>query len=278
MNRPILQRFIATSSKVFKPSSRFSTSSTCSQKQKWSYFQGPSDTPLLGVTIGQGLEQRVDLNPDKEAVIFSTGNFRKTFEQLLEETDQLAAGLLELGIKRGDRVGIWGPNSIEWILTQYATARAGIILVNINPLYRPDELQYALKKVGCRALIMAEELKGQNYYDIVFQLVPELARADSGGHIQSHLLPDLKRVIMMGDKEYQGALKFSDVMEAATNKRRTEILDLQSKLQFDDPINIQFTSGTTGTPKGATLSHHNIMNNSFFTGHILGYHEMVTQH
>ncbi|CAG2247723.1 ACSF2 [Mytilus edulis] len=277
MNRPILKRLIATTSQVSKLSGRFSTRSTCSQKEKLSYFQGPSETPLLGITIGQGLEQRVDLNPDKEAVIFSTGNVRKTFGQLLEETDQLAAGLLELGIKRGDRVGIWGPNSIEWILTQYATARAGIILVNINPLYRPDELQYALEKVGCTAVIMAEEFKGQNYYDNLFQLVPELARTDNDGHIKSHLLPDLKRVIMMGDKKYQGALKFSEVMEAATSKRRTELLDLQSKLQFDDPINIQFTSGTTGTPKGATLSHHNIMNNSYFTGRRLGYHEMETR-
>ena len=166
---------------------RFSTSCVVRQKEILSYFHGPSDTPLLGVTIGQALERRVDIHPDKEAVVFCTDDVRKTFYQLLDESDELAAGLLELGIKRGDRVGIWGPNSIEWILTQYATARAGIILVNINPLYRPHELEYALKKVDCKALIMAEEFKGQNYYDIIFQLIPELSRNEEGGHIRSHL-------------------------------------------------------------------------------------------
>ncbi|XP_052077607.1 medium-chain acyl-CoA ligase ACSF2, mitochondrial-like [Mytilus californianus] len=245
-------------------------------KQKWSYAHGPSDTPLLGSTIGQALQDWTELRPDKEAAVFCKGNIRKTFQQILEESDQLAAGLLELGIKRGDRVGIWGPNSIEWILTQYATARAGIILVNINPMYIANEMQYVLEQTGCKAIIAAEEFKGHDYYDILFHLIPELARCEDG-FIKSHRLPELETVIMIGEKKHQGTLKFSSVLEAGTSKRKAEIMDLQKRLQFDDPINIQFTSGTTGSPKGATLSHHNILNNSYFIGRRLGYHEKETR-
>lgn len=251
-------------------------SASAGQKQRWSYAHGPSDAPLLGSTIGQALQDWVELRPSKEAAVFCTGNIRKTFQQILEESDQLAAGLLELGIKRGDRVGIWGPNSIEWILTQYATARAGIILVNINPLYRANELEYVLEKVGCKAIIAADEFKGHDYYETLFHLIPELARCKDG-FVESHRLPELETVIMMGEKKHEGALKFSSVLEAGTSKRRKEIMDLQSKLQFDDPINVQFTSGTTGSPKGATLSHHNILNNSYFIGRRLGYHERETK-
>ncbi|CAG2247729.1 ACSF2 [Mytilus edulis] len=245
-------------------------------KQKWSYAHGPSDTPLLGSTIGQALQDWTELRPDKEAAIFCKGNIRKTFQQILEESDQFAAGLLELGIKRGDRVGIWGPNSIEWILTQYATARAGIILVNINPMYIANEMEYVLQQTGCKAIIAAEEFKGHDYYEILFHLIPELARCEDG-FVKSHRLPDLETVIMIGEKKHQGTLKFSSVLEAGTSKRKAEIMDLQKRLQFDDPINIQFTSGTTGSPKGATLSHHNILNNSYFIGRRLGYHEKETR-
>ncbi|XP_048773369.1 medium-chain acyl-CoA ligase ACSF2, mitochondrial-like [Ostrea edulis] len=245
-------------------------SSTSSSKLQWSYAHGPGDTPLLGATIGQLLQQRTERHPDKTAVVFSATGDRLSFSELLDQADQLAAGLLTLGVKKGDRVGIWGPNSLEWVITQYATARAGIILVNINPQYRPSELEFTLKKVGCKVLIAAEEFKGQSYYEYLFHLVPELA-SSSTAQVHSHLLPDLKHIIMMGNKSHSGTLNFNDIMMAGTNENRAEILNLQNKVQFDEPINIQFTSGTTGNPKGATLSHHNIVNNSYFIAKRLNY-------
>ncbi|KAK3099774.1 hypothetical protein FSP39_009474 [Pinctada imbricata] len=228
---------------------------------------------MLGVTIGQRLQDKAETTPDKEALVLCLQNERRTFSQLLNEVDKFAAGLLELGIQRGDRVGIWGPNSLEWILTQYATARIGAILVNINPLYRQYELEYALRKVGCKALVAAEGFKDLDYYNLIFHLVPELATHKPGA-IKSHLLPDLKTIIMMGEKSHPGTFRFCDILEAGTSKQRAEIMDLQDKLQFDDPINIQFTSGTTGSPKGATLTHHNILNNSYFMGFRLNLHTL----
>ncbi|XP_062582917.1 medium-chain acyl-CoA ligase ACSF2, mitochondrial-like isoform X1 [Saccostrea cucullata] len=251
-----------------------STSST--DKLQWSYTQGPGDVPLLGATIGQLLQQRAERHPDKTAVVFSGSGDRLTFSELLEQADQLAAGLLSLGVKKGDRVGIWGPNMMEWVVTQYATARAGIILVNINPQYRPEELEFTLNKVGCKVLIAAEEFKRQSYYETLFYLVPELA-ATKTGQIHSHLLPHLKHIIMMGNNSYSGTIKYNELMKAGTNKDRTEIQNLQTKHQFDEPINIQFTSGTTGNPKGATLSHHNIVNNSYFVAKRLNYDKEDTR-
>lgn len=247
-------------------------SATTRKHLEWSYVQGTADIPLRGITIGNLLQQQTEKTPDREAYVFPSAGIRKTFSQLLDESDTLAAGLLSLGLKKGDRVGIWGPNSYEWVLTQYATARAGLILVNINPLYRQFELQYAIEKVQLKAIIAAEQFKDQHYYNILFELVPELA-SHKPESLRSHLLPYLKHVIMMGDKKHAGAHQFSEILAAATDKNKTAIKDFQTKLQFDDPINIQFTSGTTGYPKGATLTHHNIVNNSYFTGFRLGYHE-----
>ncbi|XP_048240735.1 medium-chain acyl-CoA ligase ACSF2, mitochondrial-like [Haliotis rufescens] len=251
-------------------------SHTALEKLTFSYAHGASSTPLFGETIGKRLQHQAEINPDNEAIVFSRDNVRRTISQLLDQADQLAAGLLQLGVGRGERVGIWGPNSLEWVLTQYATARAGIILVNINPQYKEQELEYALNKVGCKALIAAPGFKDVDYYQLLFKIIPELATAPPGD-IHSHILPQFKMLIMIGDHQYRGALKFSDVMEAGTSKDRAAILDLQRRLQFDDPINIQFTSGTTGFPKGATLSHHNILNNSYMVGQRLGYHQRETR-
>ncbi|XP_046554256.1 medium-chain acyl-CoA ligase ACSF2, mitochondrial-like [Haliotis rubra] len=251
-------------------------SHTAVEKLTLSYTHGASSTPLFGVTIGKRLQHQAEINPDKDAVVFIRENVRRTIAQLLDEADQLAAGLLQLGVRRGERVGIWGPNSLEWVVTQYATARAGIILVNINPQYREKELEYALNKVGCKALIAAPGYKDMDYYQLLYSIIPELATAHPGD-IHSHILPQLKLLIMMGDDQYRGALKFSQVMEAGTSKDRAAILDLQNRLQFDDPVNVQFTSGTTSFPKGATLSHHNILNNSYLVGQRLDYHQRETR-
>lgn len=250
---------------------RYNTSRSTTKHLKWSYTQGPADIALRGITVGNLLQQQADKTPDREAYIFCSTGIRKTFSQLLDESDTLAAGLLSLGLKKGDRVGIWGPNSYEWILTQYATARAGLILVNINPLYKSLELQYVLEKVQCSAIIVSEKFKDQHYYNILFKLVPEMATQKSGS-LHSHELPTLKHVITMGKQKYPGAFQFGELLDVASTRAKRAIKDFQNKLQFDDPINIQFTSGTTGYPKGATLSHHNIVNNSYFTGLRLNYH------
>ncbi|KAK3738072.1 hypothetical protein RRG08_064975 [Elysia crispata] len=250
----------------------FHTSGQCQPHQKWSYIHGPSSVPLLGVTIGRALQDKTSKHPDKPAAIFRQENVQFSFQELLEKADQLAAGLRRLGINKGDRLGIWGPNTSEWVLTQYATARAGIIMVNINPSYRLNELKFALKKSGCKAIIAAPGFKDTDYFVMLRSVLPELDNHKAGASLESEELPDLKHVIAY-DNNQDGVLSLEDIMSSSTSSEIKEIFDLQDKLQFDDPINIQFTSGTTGNPKGACLSHHNIMNNSYFVGLRCGYHE-----
>ncbi|HEX4097003.1 MAG TPA: AMP-binding protein, partial [Caulobacteraceae bacterium] len=181
----------------------------------------------------------------------------------------LAAGLLALGLERGDRVGIWAPNCAEWMVTQYATAKAGMVLVTINPAYRPREVEYALGKVGCRALVTAVRHKSSEYLDMLRQLAPELASA-APGQLRAERLPNLKLVVTLGETPYPGCLPFSAALRAGDAAARQRAAELATQLQFDDAINIQFTSGTTGAPKGATLSHHNILNNAYFAGEAIG--------
>ncbi|KAM8946133.1 medium-chain acyl-CoA ligase ACSF2, mitochondrial isoform 2-T2 [Pelodytes ibericus] len=234
-----------------------------------SYIHGTSHFPLTSRTVQQCLAETSHRLPDQEALVFLDKNIRKTFSQLSKDAETLAAGLLALGLKKGDRLGMWGPNSYEWVLMQYASAQAGIILVSVNPAYQPKELEFVLKKTGCSALAFPSQFKTQKYYEILKQICPEIENSSSG-YIQSTILPELKTVIVL-DKKYSGTFQFQDVMGFGTTQFVQQLNDLQKSLTYDDPVNIQFTSGTTGNPKGATLSHHNIVNNATFTGMRMGY-------
>ena len=219
-----------------------------------SYDHGVSEKKLIGETIGAFFDRTVEAHRDREALVVRHQNVRWSWGELGRRVDELAAGLLTLGLERGDRVGIWSPNTSEWTLAQFATAKAGLVLVNVNPAYRRAELEYAMNKVECRALILAPALKTSNYLEIVEDLVKD------------GKLPHLKHVIRLGKEKTPGMLNFDDVATAGGNAEKARIAELAPLLQFDDAINIQFTSGTTGFPKGATLSHHNILNNGYFVG------------
>ena len=230
-----------------------------------SYVHGASHVPLIGDTIGVHFDQAVMRWPQAEALVARHQNIRWTYSELQQEVDAVAAGLLALGLEPGDRVGIWSPNNAEWVITQFATAKAGLILVNINPAYRLAELEYALNKVGCKGLITAAAFKTSDYVGMLRDLAPELDQCEPG-QLQAAKLPELHTVISIGEEAYAGMYRFADIAAKGTEAERQRVADLAALLQFDDPINIQFTSGTTGSPKGATLTHHNILNNGFFVG------------
>jgi fatty-acyl-CoA synthase len=228
-----------------------------------SYVNGASTKPLLGQTIGDCFDATCAMHPDQMALISRHQKIRWTYAELKERVDALAAGLLAVGLEPGDRIGIWAPNCAEWALTQFATAKAGLILVNVNPAYRLSEVEYALNKVGCKALVTAIEHKTSAYLAMLRELAPELSSARPGD-LQSKRLPHLRLVITLGEVEHSGCLAFHQACDAGTAADRERLAHIGPTLQFDDPVNIQFTSGTTGFPKGATLSHHNILNNGHF--------------
>ena len=230
-----------------------------------SYVHGASDTPLIGDTIGVHLDRMAALSPDRPALVVRHQNIRWTYAEFREKVDALAAGFLALGLRPGERVGIWSQNNVEWLLTQFATAKAGLILVNINPAYRLHELEHAINKAGTAALILATSYKSNDYISMMRTLAPEVDRSKPG-HLDLHKLPTLRILIRLGTENTPGMLNFDEIPGLATPDNVAEIERLASELQFDDPVNIQFTSGTTGNPKGATLTHHNILNNGFFVG------------
>jgi fatty-acyl-CoA synthase len=230
-----------------------------------SYVCGTSDAPLLGDTIGRSLARAAHNWPDRPALISRSHDTEWTWSQFAQRVDALAAGFLALGLTRGERIGIWSLNRPEWTLTQFAAAKAGLILVTLNPAYRRSELEFALKKVGCAAVVTATAFKTSDYIGIIRDIVPELA-ASTPGALHAAKLPELRMIIQIGGPREPGTIAFDDVANRGGEKERAELAILDEALQFDDAVNIQFTSGTTGSPKGVTLTHHNILNNGYFTG------------
>ena len=230
-----------------------------------SLVRGASQPALLEDTIGEALLRAARLWPDQEALVSVHQGIRWTYRQFAEEVDRLAAGLLALRLEKGDRVGVWAPNCAEWTLVQFATARVGLIQVNINPAYRLSEVEYTLNKVGVKALVCARAFKTSDYVGMINELAPEIATSPPG-ELQSKRLPELRSVVQIGDAPGPGWFAFADLAARATPAHVAKVEAIAATLDRNDAINIQFTSGTTGLPKGATLSHRNILNNALFSG------------
>ena len=211
------------------------------------------------------LRRQVEEGPQRPALVARHQDVRWTYADLLRRSEDLAVGLRALGLTKGDRIGIWSANNSEWVLAQFGTALAGLILVNVNPAYRAHEFDYAIRKSGCKALILSPGHKNNDYFASLRASAPEIDAAEPG-KLRSKGLRNLEIVIRLGADKTPGMLNFNDVAGPATGEERAALAAFGATLQFDDPINIQFTSGTTGAPKGATLTHHNIVNNGYFIG------------
>ena len=233
-----------------------------------SYVHRTGPNPLLGLTVGDVLDEAARHWPECEALIVPHQSLRWSWAELQREAKVLAAGLIALGLEPGDRIGILAHNRAEWVTVQFGTAYAGLILVNINPAYRLPELEYALKKVGCRALITEVAFKTSDYIGMLRELAPELDGTEPG-KLNARRLPDLQFVIRLGAEKSAGFLNYPDIAGLASKEHEGMVEKIAANLDFDEPINIQFTSGTTGTPKAATLTHHNIVNNAHLSAEVM---------
>jgi fatty-acyl-CoA synthase len=230
-----------------------------------SYVCGTSGQPLLHRTVDGVLKAALAAGPARPALVVSHQARRYSFAELDAEVERVARGFLACGLRPGERVGIWAPNCVEWILTMFGAARAGLILVNINPAYRTSELAFALQHVGCRALVFAARFKSSDYAAMLKSLIPELPSA-SAGRLHSQGLPELRLLVQIGEAPIAGSLSFEALMAAGGPAEAPALAEIAQRADADDVFNIQFTSGTTGLPKGATLTHFNIVNNGFFVG------------
>ena len=233
-----------------------------------SYVHGASDTPLIGETLGGHFVRTAARWAEREALVAVHQGVRWTYAELALRVERFAAGLLAAGMAPGDRLGIWAPNCAEWAVAQLAAHRIGLVLVNVNPAYRPAELEYALAKVECKGLIAAVAFKSSRYLEMLAELAPEIADSAPGA-LRTERLAHLRLVVSIGDSGLPGVRSFDEVMAEGAARGTEAVGRAAAGLQFDDPANIQFTSGTTGAPKGATLTHHNILNNGFFVGESL---------
>ena len=215
---------------------------------KQSYASGTSDVPLIGSTIGAQFDAAAEKWADRDALIVCEQNICWSWSDLKQRVDDFAAGLMDLGLQQGDRIGIWSPNNSEWAITQFAAAKAGLILVNINPAYRLAELEYALNKVGCAALVSSVRFKTSDYLGMLRELAPELDSSPPG-ELNAAKLLSLRHVILIGGERTPGTYTFRDIIGRGDEIGHAAVKNLATKLQFDDPINIQFTSGTTGAPR-----------------------------
>jgi fatty-acyl-CoA synthase len=237
-----------------------------------SYASGTAELPLLGMTIGERLDQVAAHHPSTEALVSVHQNIRWTYRQFLERTEQVAASLLSLGVEKGDRVGIWAMNHAEWVLVQFATAKIGAMMVNINPAYRTYELDYALRQAEVQTLILQDRFKTSDYVSMFYEACPEATDAPPG-EIASERFPFLRTAVFLGDDAQPGMFTWQEFLEQGREIGEDDLRAREETLDFDDPINIQYTSGTTGFPKGVVLTHHSILNNGYIIGEGMGFTE-----
>lgn len=234
-------------------------------QERLSYAYGTSSQPLLGMTIGEKFDQACQQYAEQDAVVSLHQNVILTYKELQAQVNAFACSLLKLGLKKGDRLAIWSPNCVEWTITQFAAFKAGIILVNLNPAYKSNELEYVMNKVSCKGLVIASQFKSTNYQDILMKIAPEIKGAENKV-LKAERLPHLKYIIKIDEEEHTGLHRFSDLLTPPSKRQLNQLELVASESQFDETINIQFTSGTTGNPKGTMLTHNNILNNGYFVG------------